>query len=89
MRKIIVAALVLVSAMVTQPLEARRSYHHSSIETGSAEYYTNVSGHFVHRPMTSQSRPSGATAHCRDGSWSFSENHRGTCSHHGGVASWL
>jgi hypothetical protein len=31
----------------------------------------------------------GATAQCRDGSYSFSEHHRGTCSHHGGVASWL
>ncbi|MFI4919394.1 MAG: DUF3761 domain-containing protein, partial [Legionellales bacterium] len=25
----------------------------------------------------------------RDGTWSFSQQHRGTCSHHGGVASWL
>ncbi|MBA3898255.1 MAG: DUF3761 domain-containing protein [Sphingomonadaceae bacterium] len=28
---------------------------------------------------------------CRSahGSWSFSESHRGTCSHHGGVSRWL
>ena len=51
-------------------------------------YYTNVSGHHVHRPVHAQSRPSGATAHCRDGSWSFSEHRRGTCSRHGGVGSW-
>lgn len=88
MRKIIVAALVLVSALATQSLEARRSYHHASIGTGAAESYTNFDGHPVHRPVMSRSRPSGATAHCRDGSWSFSENRRGTCSHHGGVASW-
>ncbi len=49
------------------------------------EYYTNVSGHRIHRPMHASSRPAGATAHCRDGSWSFSEHSRGTCSHHGGV----
>ena len=49
-------------------------------------YYTNVSGHRVHSPVQSIGRPAGATAHCRDGSWSFSEHHRGTCSHHGGVA---
>ncbi len=30
----------------------------------------------------------GATAKCRDGSLSFSAHHRGTCSHHGGVAQW-
>lgn len=30
----------------------------------------------------------GATAMCNDGSYSYSANHRGTCSHHGGVAQW-
>jgi hypothetical protein len=52
-------------------------------------YYTNHEGHAVHRPMHSNHVPKGATAHCRDGTYSFSENHRGTCSHHGGVAAWL
>ena len=33
--------------------------------------------------------PAGATALCRDGSYSFSQSRRGTCSHHGGVAKWL
>ena len=31
----------------------------------------------------------GATAICGDGSCSYSQNHRGTCSHHGGVSEWL
>ncbi|MGA2644526.1 MAG: DUF3761 domain-containing protein [Candidatus Sulfotelmatobacter sp.] len=31
----------------------------------------------------------GATAQCRDGSYSFSQSRRGTCSHHRGVAKWL
>ena len=53
------------------------------------DYYTNVSGHRVHRPEHAKKAPPGATAHCRDGTWSFSEHHSGTCSHHGGVASWL
>lgn len=52
-------------------------------------YYTNVNGHSVHRPAHANSGPSGATAKCYDGTWSFSENHRGTCSHHGGVQQWL
>jgi hypothetical protein len=34
-------------------------------------------------------RPPGATALCRDGTYSFSQTHSGTCSHHGGVAQWL
>jgi hypothetical protein len=33
--------------------------------------------------------PDGATAQCRDGSYSFSAHRSGTCSHHGGVAKWL
>jgi Protein of unknown function (DUF3761) len=33
--------------------------------------------------------PAGATAKCNDGTYSFSQHRRGTCSHHGGVAVWL
>jgi hypothetical protein len=35
------------------------------------------------------SHPPGASALCADGSYSYSANRRGTCSHHGGVAQWL
>ena len=38
---------------------------------------------------TGAAPPPGATAKCRDGSYSFSQHHSGTCSHHGGVAVWL
>jgi hypothetical protein len=31
----------------------------------------------------------GATAKCKDGTFSHSAHHTGTCSHHGGVAEWL
>jgi hypothetical protein len=30
-----------------------------------------------------------ATARCKDGTLSFAANHRGACSHHGGVAQWF
>ena len=40
-------------------------------------------------PLANNSPPSGATAQCRDGTYSFSQHRRGTCSHHGGVARWL
>ncbi|MDD5720838.1 MAG: DUF3761 domain-containing protein [Candidatus Pacebacteria bacterium] len=55
-------------------------------------YYTNVNGNTVHSPAyptNSNSVPVGASAQCRDGTYSFSQNRRGTCSHHGGVAQWL
>ncbi len=29
------------------------------------------------------------TAICKDGTYSYSKNRRGTCSHHGGVEKWL
>jgi hypothetical protein len=51
--------------------------------------YTNSTGQTVQRPENCSSAPKGATAQCRDGSYSFSQSHNGTCSHHGGVAKWL
>ena len=53
--------------------------------------YQNVDGNTVHSPAYDEDNevPAGATAQCSDGTYSFSENHRGTCSHHGGVAEWL
>ncbi len=33
--------------------------------------------------------PAGAIARCKDGLYSHARNHRGACSRHGGVASWL
>lgn len=53
------------------------------------KYYTNSAGERVQSPTHYQSAPAGATALCRDGTYSFSRNRRGTCSHHGGVAKWL
>jgi hypothetical protein len=37
----------------------------------------------------SKAAPAGASAQCRDGTYSFSKSRRGTCSHHGGVSTWL
>jgi len=68
-----------------------RSYSYRSHGLGgsSRDYYTAASGHRVHRPVMASHAPRGASAHCSDGSYSFSESRRGTCSHHGGVASWM
>jgi len=51
--------------------------------------YVNSKGQTVQRPENCSGPPKGATAQCRDGSYSFSASRRGTCSHHGGVAKWL
>jgi len=61
------------------------SANHSSA-TCSRGYYLNVSRHCVHRPGSSSA---GATARCRDGTYSYSEHASGTCSGHGGVGIWI
>ena len=88
--KLHIALLALSALAAASGADARRygsrvSYHHAYAE----RYYRAASGHIVHRPVTSIGKPAGASARCRDGSWSFSESHRGTCSHHGGVSAWL
>lgn len=64
------------------PDEANLSNHNT---------YTNRDGNTVHAPARSLSgkAPEGATARCRDATYSFSRHRTGTCSRHGGVADWL
>jgi hypothetical protein len=57
-----------------------------SVSHCGREYYKNVDGVCVHRPS---SNASGATARCRDGSYSYSRHASGTCSGHGGVGTWI
>ncbi|MGQ4601001.1 DUF3761 domain-containing protein [Nocardia sp. R6R-6] len=58
------------------------------IACGASEYESadHVCGP---RPQQAPATPDGATAQCRDGSYSFSRHRSGTCSHHGGVDHWL
>lgn len=51
--------------------------------------YVNSVGQTVPSPCEYDSAPAGATAICGDGTYSFSQSRRGTCSHHGGVSQWL
>lgn len=60
-----------------------------NVPRSGVRHYTNVDGYRVQSPTYYNSAPAGATALCRDGTYSFSRNRRGTCSHHGGVARWL
>ncbi|SEB22492.1 DUF3761 domain-containing protein [Paraburkholderia sartisoli] len=69
-------------APASTPDEATLSNHNT---------YQNRDGETVHAPARSLSGkiPEGATARCRDGTYSFSRHRSGTCSRHGGVAEWL
>jgi hypothetical protein len=59
--------------------------------TSQGRGYTNVDGEWVPSPTRTADGqpPQGASAKCRDGTFSFSRHRQGTCSHHGGVAEWL
>ena len=97
----LLSATVLVLLLLLHPLVSQtRSTTHGAVGTGSSNsaaqpnctstgMYTNTRGQTVLRPENCSGPPKGATAHCRDGSYSFSQSRSGTCSHHGGVAKWL
>jgi hypothetical protein len=61
----------------------------SPVEAGRG--YINSRGQWIPSPTQTLDGqpPTGSTARCRDGSYSFSQSRRGTCSWHGGVAQWL
>ena len=81
------ASAVPVPASAPAPASAAQPVPHL-VEDG---HYRNVDGAVVHSPAHTDSgaAPAGASAQCRDGTFSFSAHRRGTCSHHGGVARWL
>jgi hypothetical protein len=73
------------------PITAPKKAEPNEADLQSHGHYKNKAGQEVHSPAKSvdDKVPAGATAKCRDGSYSFSQHRSGTCSHHGGVASWL
>jgi hypothetical protein len=71
-------------------LHSRSDWSAPQTTLSNDRHYTNVDGQSVHSPAYSSGGvPSGATAQCADGTYSFSTHRQGTCSHHGGVAKWL
>jgi len=73
----------------TKYLTKNKISYSGNTERAHIKHYTNLRGNRVQSPTRYNSAPAGATALCRDGSYSFSQSRRGTCSHHGGVARWL
>ena len=94
----LIAALALASTGAhARPAAARASAPDAASAASAAPrlieqgHYRNIDGAVVHSPAHTEggAAPAGASAQCRDGSWSFSLHHRGTCSHHGGVGRWI
>lgn len=67
----------------------KSNYLVTSTNSSSVKYYTNSKGNKVQSPTYYKTVPEGATAECNDGTYSFSQSRRGTCSHHGGVKRWI
>jgi len=96
--RFIAASLFVLCAALSVPVAAQKQSNTQQTASSSSDdhliesgSYINRAGNSVHRPAHTESgrAPTGATAQCRDGSFSFSQSHRGTCSHHGGVNKWL
>jgi hypothetical protein len=85
-RSAALGAIVCVAAAATGAAGAQTYTVAPACKKGT---YLNVSHHCVRRPHRAAKVPKGATARCRDRTYSFSEHARGTCSHHGGVAVWI
>lgn len=52
-------------------------------------YYTNSNSDKISSPLKTTVAPKGASAKCKDGTYSFSKHRSGTCSGHKGVNKWL
>jgi len=79
------------SAQTTPDITSESTSPSSSDNLSNDSTYVNSDGNTVHSPAYSEddSVPAGATARCSDGTYSFSQHARGTCSYHGGVSQWL
>jgi hypothetical protein len=81
-----------VSAPAAAPAPARAPRPPAPVAAPScdeATHYVNSSDKCVTRPVSAPAAPVGATAKCKDGTYSFSQHRQGTCSGHSGVAAWL
>lgn len=77
------------SKVVTEPVTkviAEGTYVEPELNCPNGTY-VNSYGNKVCRPASTNT--GGATAICGDGTYSYSQSRRGTCSHHGGVMRWL
>lgn len=78
------------STPITAPAAPKKAEPNEA-DLQSHGYYVSKAGQAVHSPSKAVDGrvPAGASAQCRDGSYSFSKHRSGTCSHHGGVANWF
>jgi hypothetical protein len=86
-KKFLLAGVMLLVVSATANAQCARP-DEANLQTHSC--YINRNNAPVHSPSQTNDGnvPSGATARCGDGTYSYSQNRSGTCSHHGGVTQW-
>ena len=88
LRSFLLTVLTLSSLLVGATAYAEPVTNGFVVHSCAKGYYKNTKGACTKSPTKAPVWPSGASAKCADGSYSFSQSRRGTCSHHGGVAVW-
>lgn len=86
-----VLAPVRLAPLAPEPALARSCFQPDEAGLEShRHYHSRRDGCDVHGPAKTRdgAKPEGASAKCRDGTWSFSHTRSGTCSRHGGVERW-
>jgi hypothetical protein len=63
--------------------------HHGGVQGEARTRADRRADNQTERIPTPERAPGQATARCNDGTYSYSLHHRGACSHHDGVATWL
>jgi hypothetical protein len=86
-----VSPFVCIAKEPQQPESTQQSPQPDESKLVEHGHYINKEGKTVHSPAHTKSAeiPRGASAQCRDNTYSFSQHRSGTCSHHGGVAKWV
>ncbi|MGA8546840.1 MAG: DUF3761 domain-containing protein [Mycobacterium sp.] len=99
-RVLAVASVIGAAVLGAMPAVATSGLTNALAGCG-AGYYENSDGQCIPDPSSGLppagapglvgggAPPPGATAICRDGEYSFSTHHSGTCSRHDGVRQWL
>jgi hypothetical protein len=75
---LVALAVLALSTPVPASFFAATAAHARAPQRCGEGYYRNVDGRCIRRPTRAPSAPAGATARCRDGTYSFSQHRRGT-----------